>query len=127
MKGKFIQNGLYVQEHEWQTIKVLLQSGMNVELIRASQNKGDRTPDIYINKVPWEIKAPIGKGKNTIKHNLQYAEKQSPNVIIDLIRCGLPEEQAISKIKYEFSKLKSIKQLKIITKSRKILDISRKR
>ena len=126
MSGKLIQNGIYVTEHEWNTIKLLLEEAKLVELVPPSDHKGLHMPDITIDGVAWEIKSPQGKGKNTIKHNLQNAEKQSQNVIIDLQRCKIPDEQAINKIKYEFSLSTTLKRVKIITKDKKILEFSKK-
>ena len=81
--------------------------------------------DIIIDNVYWEIKSPQGKDKNTIKHNLQNTDKQSENVIIDLYRCGLEDEVAINRIKHEFTRLKSLRKLKIITKNKEIFEISK--
>ena len=74
------------------------------------------------NGVLWEMKAPEGGGKNTVRHNLERAKKQSQNVIIDLHRCKLSDEQAIKELKHHFKLSKRFKRMKIITKSREILD-----
>ena len=124
-KGKLTQNGVHLADHEYKTVKTLLENGFDVELIPPSQIKGLHLPDITINGVPREIKSPEGKSKNTIKHNMQLAKEQSTNVIIDLARCGLPEEEAIKKIEQEFKLSKRLRQLKIIKKSKIILDFSK--
>ncbi|MEE3485492.1 MAG: hypothetical protein VZQ98_14375 [Bacteroidales bacterium] len=124
-KGILTQNGVHLANHEYNTVKTLLDNGFDVELIPPSQIKGLHLPDVTINGVPWEIKSPEGKSKNTIKHNLQIAKEQSTNVIIDLARCGLSEEDAINGIEREFRLSKRLRQLKIITKSKEILDFSK--
>ena len=124
-KGNFIQNSVHLETHEYNTVKILLENGLDVELIPPSRIKGLHLPDITINGVPWEIKSPEGKSKNTIKHNMQLAKEQSTNIIIDLARCGLPEDEAIRKIEREFKLSKRLRQLKIITKSKNIVDFSK--
>ena len=125
-KGKLIHNNVHLEEHEWITVKTLLNAGCDVELVKPSEIKGYHLADIIINNVYWEIKSPSGKGKNTIRHNMQNAGRQSKNAIIDLQRCGLPDEYAINKIIHELSLSKSLKRVKVITKQKKILDFSKK-
>ena len=54
-RGILKTNGVHLEEHEYATVKLLLELGYNVELIPTSQVKGMRTPDISINGVLWEI------------------------------------------------------------------------
>ena len=125
-KGKLIFNGVNITEDERHTIQILLEEDCTIRLVPKSNIKGYHLPDVVIDGTAWEIKATQGKGKNTVKHNLQRAEKQSANVIIDLYRCGLSDEQAIKKIKYEFSQSTTLKRVKIITKQKEIVEISKK-
>ncbi len=124
-KGNLIQNGVHLEEHEYKTVKYLLEMGCNIELIPPVQVKGMNTPDIQIDGVVWEMKSPTGGGKHTIKHNIQNAKHQSRNVIIDLRRCKLLEEQAIKEAKHHFELSKRLRKLKIITKSGDLLDFSK--
>ena len=125
MKGDIIFNGVSLTEDERYTISILVDKGYSISLVPRSEIKGFHLPDVVIEGKLWEIKSPKGKGKNTIRHNLQRAEKQSENVIIDLHRCGIPDDQAISQLKYEFSRLVGVRKLKIITKKKEILDFSK--
>ena len=118
-------NGVHLEDHEYATVKLLLSIGFNIELIPASQVKGMRTPDISINGVLWEIKAPTGNGKNTIKHTLQNASHQSNNVIVDLRRCKLNQDQAIKEMEQRFNLSKRIRRMKIITNDEKIIDFKK--
>ena len=72
----------------------------------------------------WEMKSPQGKSKNTIKHTFQNAGHQSSNVIIDLHRCKLADEDALKDIRYHYKISKRIKRLKVIMKDKNIIDIS---
>ena len=84
------------------------------------------TPDLkntHTDEV-WELKSPLGKSKKTIENNLREARKQSQNIIVDLSRCKLNELEAISRTKFYLKQgHRNIKQLKIIKKNGKILDI----
>ncbi len=121
-KGKLTQNGVHLQDHEYKTVKLLLELGYDIDLIPKSQIKHYRTPDIMMNGVPWEIKAPEGDGKKTIENTLQGAAGQSRNVIVDLFRSKMPEADAIKGFEQYFKRSKRIKRMKIIKKNREILD-----
>ena len=82
------------------------------------------TPDMEMLGIIWEMKSPQGKSKNTIKHTFQKAGHQSSNVIIDLQRCKLADEDALKDIRYHYKISKRIKRLKVIMKDKKIIDIS---
>ena len=73
----------------------------------------------------WEIKAPTGNEKNTIKHTLQNASHQSNNVIVDLRRCKLNQDQAIKELEQRFNLSKRIRRMKIITNDEKIIDFKK--
>lgn len=83
-----------------------------------------RTPDVEVNGVKWEIKSPVGSGKKTMDNNLRSAEKQSSNIVLDLRRTDMNYYKALSRI-HAYLKIENhhIKQLKIITKSKKIIDV----
>lgn len=83
-----------------------------------------RTPDLNIKGTKWELKSPLGDGKNTIKNNLHNARKQSTNIILDLRRIKMNQAKALSNINYYFSSHRSqIRRLLVITKSEEILEI----
>ncbi len=124
-KGKLKQNGVHLEEHEYKTVKLLLEQGYDVELIPPSRIKNLRMPDITLQGLAWEMKAPTGEGKKTIKNIVQNASHQAENIIIDLRRIKLAEEQAIKEIRHYYELSRRIRRLKIITKDEKILDFSK--
>ncbi len=124
-KGTLKQNGVHLQDHEYATVKLLLENGYDIELIPPSQIKNLRMPDIMMCELPWEMKAPEGKSKYTAQNIIQDAVKQAQNVIVDLRRCKLLESRALSDFKREFEKSKHIKRMKIIRKNLEILDFSK--
>ena len=83
-----------------------------------------RTPDFEIKGIRWELKSPMGNGKNTIKNALHSARKQSANVIIDLRRIKMYQPKALSNIQYYFASHRSIiKHLIIITKTKEVIEV----
>ena len=82
-------------------------------------------PDIITQGIPWEMKAPLGNKKYTIKNIVQSASHQSENIIIDLRRSKMNENTAINEIRQYFEKSKRIRRVKIITKDAEMLDFSK--
>ena len=121
-KGILIQNKVHLKEHEYNTVKLVLENGYDIELIPPSAIKGLRMPDIMMKGVPWEIKSPEGNGKNTIKNTVQNASHQSENIIIDLRRTKISQEQALKEIERYFRLSKRLRRIIIITKDEIILD-----
>jgi len=85
----------------------------------------DKTPDVEVNGVRWEIKSPRGNGKKTIENNLRTARKQSVNIVLDLRRIKLHQSKANARIRYFLSKGHHFKKLLVITKSNKVLEVLR--
>lgn len=82
------------------------------------------TPDLDVKGTRWELKSPLGDGKNTIKNNLHNARKQSVNIIIDLRRIKMHQTKAIANIKYYLTSHRSqIRHIIVITKSEDVLEI----
>lgn len=93
----------------------------NVIFLRPERKK---SPDIDVSGTKWEIKSPKGNGKKTIDNNLRTARKQSRHIVLDLRRAKLHQSKAETRIRhYLVSGPHNIKQIKIITKHRKIIDI----
>lgn len=120
--GILKQNGVHLQDHEYATVKYFLDRGYDVILIPAVQVKGMKTPDIEFDGIVWEMKSPTGGSDHTIKHNLSRAKKQSRNIIVDLRRCKLPEDQAIKDLQHHFELSKRFRRMKIIKKDENMLD-----
>ena len=99
--------------------------GSDVELIPKSEKKGIRTPDIIMDGLKWEMKSPKGEGKYLMQNTIQKAVKQSKNVIVDLRRVKRSQERCLKELEKEFDNSRSLRRLKVITKSRKILDIEK--
>ena len=89
MKGQFSGNiiipaSLNPWPHEMRVAKVLALAGHEVVFIPTSTIG---TADIYVDKIPYEIKSPKSNKVNTIEHRIIDAiSHQSRNIIIDSSR-----------------------------------------
>lgn len=81
------------------------------------------TPDVSIDGIKWEIKSPIGISANNIRKNMREAGNQSLNVVIDLRRSKLHQTRAVGYINQYMYTSKKLKQVIVITKSKKILTV----
>ena len=121
-QGKIITNNVHLEDHEFNTVRLLSEQGFDIELIPQSQIKGLRRPDIISQGISWEMKSPKGNGRNTIKHTMQNAGHQSSNIIVDLRRCKLSTDVSVKELEYYFKISKRIRRLKIIVDSENIID-----
>ena len=122
-KGHIIPNGVALEKHENKTVVLLTELGFIVELIPPRpQQPHTKTPDAKINGKYWEIKSPRKNGKYTIQHMMQTASKQSINLIIDLRRTTAPV-RSLSLINHESRLRSKLKNVIVITKEGKIVDI----
>lgn len=111
---------VFLEPHELATINTLLAEGYNVELIRRSRTPRAKSADIFMLKLVWEMKSPNGKDIRAIERCLRRATHQSQNIIIDLRRTRVPDCKAIAVLEKLFVKLRSIRNLWIITKDQDI-------
>lgn len=79
------------------------------------------TPDISIRGIEWEIKSPVGEGKNNIQKNMREATHQASNIVIDLRRSKLHQSRALGYIKQFLERPNTLKRVLVITKTRKVL------
>ena len=88
---------------------------------------GQKTPDIEMSGLLWEIKVPKGKGSRTIENTLRQATKQSPNVILDLRRMDgrVPTKKFIAEVERQFTQNRSIKHAIVITRQETSIDFKR--
>ena len=124
-QGKIIPNGVVLKEHEMLTVVLLTELGFDVKLIPKSNRAGVHTPDVCFDGIEWEIKSPKGEGKSLMKNTIQKACKQSCNVIVDLRRVKRYQEKCLHELKREFTYSKTLRRLKIITKSGDMIDLDK--
>jgi hypothetical protein len=113
------------EPHELDTAKFFNKLGKDVEFLSPVYSKGVKTPDIKMDGILWEMKAPINKGKHTIQHAFRKALHQSKNIIFDLRRSKMSNSKSVLELKQRFEVVKICKRLLIITKDGKLLDLNR--
>jgi len=124
--GKTIIPFEYLPEpHELDTAKFFNKLEKDVEFLAPVYAKGAKTPDIKMDGLLWEMKAPKNKGKHTLQNAFRKALHQSKNVILDLRRIKMANNKAVSELKQKFEIVKICKRLLIITKDGKLLDLKR--
>lgn len=113
------------EKHELATAKYFANMGKKVVFICPSSIPEVYRPDILIDGVEWEIKAPIGNGAKTIKRNMHKAVKQSKNIIFDLRRIGLSEKRCLTQLEEEFNRRPFVKRMLIIKHSGELIEFSK--
>lgn len=111
------------KEHEKKAARILA-NYFNSDLIFIRRGPSC-TPDIKVVKTRqvWELKSPLGDGKRTISNNIREASNQSKNVVVDLSRCKINNQKALSRIRGFLSSGDAhLKKLLVIDKSGKIID-----
>lgn len=121
--GKIIPNGMVLATHEYETLVVLTNDGNDVELLKPSLTKYTKTGDFVMLGLIWEMKSPIGKSRRTMEHIFKKAAHQSKNIIIDLRRTKIADEQAIVSLKRVFKTSRSVRNLWIVTKKTEIIKL----
>lgn len=124
-KGKITPNGVVLKTHENATAVFLTEQGFDVELIPTSNIEGVHTPDIKMDGLKWEMKAPLGEGNQLMENTIQRALKQSQNIIVDLRHTKRHQTKCLRELEKQFLSKKGIKRLKVITKNGKTLDFEK--
>ena len=114
------------EKHELETARFFAERGYDIVFISPSNVPEVHRPDILMAGVEWEIKSPIGKGRNTIIRNIKQATKQSQNIIIDLRRTAIPENTCIAQIEKRFRERTSIKRILVVKKNGVLMSFSRR-
>lgn len=86
------------EKHELATARFFANMGKNVVFIQPSNIPEVYRPDIFMDGLEWEIKSPIGKSRRTIEKNYHKAALQSKNIIIDLRRINVTEEDCLKQL-----------------------------
>jgi len=123
--GKIIPNGIILAAHEYATLVVLTNDGNEIELLKPSLTKYTKTGDFLMLGLVWEMKSPIGKSRSTMEHVFQKAAKQAHNIVIDLRRTKLIDEQSIAFLQRLFGTSRSVRNLWIVTKESKIVKLKK--
>ncbi|MCL1973085.1 MAG: hypothetical protein FWG57_08920 [Endomicrobia bacterium] len=112
------------EPHELDTAKFFNKLGKDVEFLTPNRTKGIKNPDIKMDGILWEIKAPKNNSKRTIENIFRKALKQSKNIIFDLRRTKI-SDRGVSQVIKQFNLVRNADRLLIIAKSNKLLDLKK--
>lgn len=109
------------EKNELETAKYFAAIGKDVTFIRPSSIPNQHRPDIEMDGLEWEMKAPTGSGKRNMEYNFRKAVTQSKNIIFDLRHVKIPEQQCIAQLEKEFSERPYLNKLYVIKKNGELL------
>ena len=109
------------EKNELETARYFADMGKDVTFIRPSSIPNQHRPDILMDGVEWEMKAPTGSGRRNIEYNFRKAITQSKYIIFDLRHVKMPEQQCIAQLEKEFSERPYLKKLYVIKKNGELL------
>ena len=114
------------EKNELETAKYFAALGKDVVFIRPSSIPNQHRPDILMDGLEWEMKAPTGSGKRNIEYNFRKAVAQSKNIIFDLRHIKISEQQCIAQLEKEFSERPYLNKLYVIKKNGELLSYPQK-
>lgn len=120
-----IPANIHLSEHELSVIPFLLAIGNHVEFLQPSRIRGQKSPDVRIDGVLWEIKSPKGTSNRTIENNFRAALNQAVCIVFDLRRSKLPEEKALREIKRQFSLAHKVQRVFVVRRNGTTIDFLR--
>lgn len=118
--GVFIPSEREVWDHEMRVAKILAKAGYSVEFLKENNQK---SPDILLDGIEYEIKSPKTISTNTLEHLLKRGLRQCPNLIIDTSRTKMRDDKMRNFLTAQMRKTKQIKKMLLITKKSRIIDI----
>lgn len=123
-KGKIIiPTGVRPWPHELRVAEILALAGYLVEFIPKGPN---RTADVLLNGVEYEIKSPLTDKANTWEHTIKRALRQSQNLIMDSSRTNgrkIRDDQICKFLVNKARRHPQIKRMIFITRQGQIIDI----
>lgn len=109
-----------IWEHELSTARALAKAGYKVESLPTDNST--TMPDIVMDGVNWEIKAPKTDKLSAVERNLKRATKQSGNIIIDSCRLSKLQDRVVQKfLVSKFKHQKAIKRLIFVNRKREVV------
>ena len=113
------------EKEELGTARYFSELGKDISFIRPSNIKENYRPDFKMDGNEWEVKNPVGKGKNTIDRNLRHAVEQSDHIIFDLRHYKGNEGECVAKLQKEFRMRHNIRELFIIKRDGSLVSLSK--
>lgn len=112
-------------KHEISTAHALAKAGYSVEFLPTKNTSNTKSPDVLMDGLKWEIKAPKTDKITAIERNLKRANKQSVYIIIDSERLHSLQDRTVERfLVRKFKQQKTIKRLIFVNRKRQVIDIS---
>ena len=77
-----LEDGATPRDHEILTAIFLIKQGKSPKFLAERKIANTKTPDITMDNIEWEMKSPIGSGRENLEHAFKAAVKQSENIIV---------------------------------------------
>lgn len=122
--GVYYPGGMAAWPHEERTAAALARAGKSVEFIPRREGDRLKSPDIVMDGIEWEMKAPKASGQKALDRVLRRAVHQSRNVVIDAARIeGSTDIQVDRDLRKVAAHIKGLKRLILVRKNREVVDI----
>jgi len=125
--GKVIkQGGINVWPHEQIMADILAENGYIVEFIEPSIRKNERTPDVKIDGVGWELKSPRASSLKAVERNLKRGRWQSDKIVFASRRMkGIPDKAIERELKNRSKEIDGLSRIIFINRQKEIVDIKK--
>lgn len=113
-----------VWPHEYQTALALAKSGRSVVFIKKSESDHQSTPDILMDGLTWELKAPTASNIKAVERNLKRGRWQSSRIVFDSRRMkGIPDAAIERELRKHAFALKGIDRVLFVNRRGDVVDI----
>ena len=111
--------------HEVRTALTLAETGAEV-LFRIDLNTpGAKNPDAEMDQRIWEFKAPQGSTIRTIENQMKRAGKQAANLVLDLRRSSLDDDEALGVVKRRLAAHSYLTRVIVIDHSGNVITLNK--
>jgi hypothetical protein len=101
-----------VWPHELDTARALARSGRDVEFLVKGVGDREKSADILMEGIVWEIKSPRASNIKAVERNVKRARNQASNVIVDSHRMkGVPDAAIERELRRCAREIKGLKRL----------------
>ncbi|NCO10962.1 hypothetical protein GW930_03620 [Candidatus Saccharibacteria bacterium] len=98
--------------------------GSPVEFLVPRNSYKQKTPDVIVKGLLWEVKAPVGSSlRSTVKKQLKLGLKQSENIIISGLYIKISDDVVIKQLRRELIGHKKARRIIYITKQNEIIQV----
>ena len=113
-----------VWPHEYQTALALAKSGRSVVFIKKSESDHQSIPDILMDGLTWELKAPTASNIKAVERNLKRGRWQSSRIVFDSRRMkGIPDAAIERELRKHAFALKGIDRVLFVNRRGDVVDI----